>query len=136
MSYQDDLITHLIEYKRNHLGAPPAGTYRYHRRDVSREHILPIQSSRLNFLAEARGEIEAFLNLNPHVKLHQYFHHLNSSQAFALNLFVPFFEGGTPASTALLCALGQQGTLVRWEPESIVDRSEAAVVSPDVVEIR
>jgi hypothetical protein len=29
MSYQDDLITHLIEYKRSHLGAPPVGTYRY-----------------------------------------------------------------------------------------------------------
>ncbi len=83
MSYQDDLIAHLIEYKRNHLGAPPAGTYRYRGRDVLCEHILPIQARRLNCLKESREEIASFLRSNPRVKLHKYFHHLNSSQAFA-----------------------------------------------------
>jgi restriction endonuclease-like protein len=124
MSYQDDLIAHLIEYKRNRLGAPPAGTYRYRGRDVRREHILPIEARRLNFLEESREEIVSFLRSNPQVKLHKYFHHLNSSQAFALNLFVPFFEGGPAASTALLSALGQHATLVGWEPESVPDTAE------------
>ncbi len=124
MSYQDDLIAHLIEYKRNHLGAPPAGIYRYRGRDAFREHILPIEGSRLNFLEESRQEIASFLKSNPQVKLHKYFHHLNSSQAFALNLFVPFFEGGPAASTALLSALGQHATLAQWEPESIPDTAE------------
>ncbi len=124
MSYQDDLIAHLIEYKRSQLGAPPAGTYRYRGRQVDREHILPDQAKRLNFIEETREEIESFLRFNPQVKLHRYFHHLNSSQAFAPNLFVPFFEGGSAASSALLNAFGQRSTLVDWEPESVPDPAE------------
>jgi hypothetical protein len=124
MSYQDDLIAHLIKYKRNQLGSPPAGTYRYRGRDVFREHILPTKARRLNLLEESREQIESFLSSNSRVRLHKYFHHLNSSQAFALNLFVPFFEGGPAASSALLGALGQQATLVGWEPESVPDPAE------------
>jgi hypothetical protein len=44
-------------------------------------------------------------------KCHQYLHHLNSSQAFAFNLFFPYFSGGPEAASALLRALGQEGVL-------------------------
>lgn len=124
MSYQDDLIAHLIAYKRKHLGALPVGTFRHRGRNFSYEHILPTRGSQLNFLAESREEIDSYLKSNPQVKLHRYFHHLNSSQAFALNLFVPFFEGGYEASNALLTALGQHSALAHWEPESIPDPIE------------
>jgi hypothetical protein len=124
MSYQDDLIAHLIAYKRRHLGDCPAGTFRHRGQNLLYEHILPTGGSRLNFLAESREEIASFPDSHPQVKLHRYFHHLNSSQAFALNLFVPFFEGGHEASNALLAALGQQSALVHWEPESIPDTTE------------
>jgi len=124
MSYQDDLIAHLVSYKRTQLGDPPAGTFRHRGKDLAYEHILPKRSSQLNFLAESRDEIVTFLRAHPQVKLHRYFHHLNSSQAFALNLFVPFFEGGRKASSSLLAALGQKGDLLRWEPEAIPDLLE------------
>ena len=91
MSYQDDLIAHLIAYKQKHLGGPPAGIFRHRGQDLSYEHILPARGSQLNFLDDSREEITSFLRSNPQVTLHKYFHHLNSSQAFALNLFVPFF---------------------------------------------
>lgn len=124
MSYQDELITHLTAYKQTHLGGPSAGTYRHRGRDVPYAHILPTRCSRLNFLEESRDEITSFLRANPQIKLHKYFHHLNSSQAFALNLLVPFFEGGPSASRALLAALGQQTELLCWEPEAIPDPTE------------
>lgn len=119
ISYQDKLKAHLTAYKHEHLGGPPPGIYK----DKHYEHILP--DRQLNFLAEFRNEINSYLEKsNPQIKLHKYFHHLNSSQAFTLNLFVPFFEGGVEASNALLTALGQRAELVRWAPEAIPDISE------------
>lgn len=124
MSYQDELIAHMIEYKNAHLGELPDGTYRHRGKELPYEHILPTRGSQLNFIAESRDQITSFLKSNLQVKLHKYFHHLNSSQKFALNLFVPFFEGGPDASCALLAALGQRTELVRWEPEAIPDTTE------------
>lgn len=126
MSYQDDLIAHLTSYKHLHLGSPPAGNYRHRGRDLRYEHVLPTPGSPLNFLEESRDEIASFMKANRRVKLHRYFHHLNSSQAFALNLFVPFFEGEPEASRALLAALGQKVDLVRWEPEAVPDLAEGS----------
>jgi hypothetical protein len=54
--------------------------------------------------------------------LHQFFHHLNSSQAFALNLFFPFFEG--VASPSLIRALGLNGGMKKWYPEHVGDATE------------
>jgi hypothetical protein len=56
--------------------------------------------------------------LYPH-KRHRYFHHLNSSQAFAFNLFFPYFSGGQQSASALLRAFGQDGILAEWEPEAV-----------------
>jgi len=114
----------MIEYKHAHLGELPAGTYRYRGQELPYEHILPPRGCKLNFITESRDQITSFLKSNSQVKLHKYFHHLNSSQAFALNLFVPFFERGPVASRALLAALGQRTGLVCWEPEAIPDITE------------
>jgi hypothetical protein len=124
MAYQEELIQHLTSYKRAHLGNPPAGRFRHRGQDYLYEHILPVSGRQLNLLNESRDQIERFLGANPRITLHRYFHHLNSSQAFALNLFVPYFEGGEDASSALLEALGQRGKLVRWEVEAIPDLVE------------
>jgi hypothetical protein len=125
MSYQEELKEHLIAYKHKHLGSPPAGTYRHLGQELSYEHILPNKDKgRINFLEESRDHIKSFLESNRQIKLHKYFHHLNSSQAFALNLFVPFFEGGAIASSALLNALGQRAELTNWELEAVPDTAE------------
>jgi hypothetical protein len=50
------------------------------------DHILPINQNEKNIITEIRSEFWSFFKLN-NIKLHQYFHHLNSSQALCFNLF-------------------------------------------------
>jgi hypothetical protein len=118
LSYQDDLKKHLAEFKRENLGITLPGVFRYRGRDVHRHHILPLANSVANLLEEAVPAASAFLAIHPH-KRHRYFHHLNSSQAFAFNLFFPYFSGEPESATALLRALGQNGILAEWEPEAV-----------------
>jgi hypothetical protein len=124
MSYQNCLKAHLASYKRATLGDLPAGSFDHHGRLLACGHILPTSNWPLNLIAESRDKVLSFLRANPQIKLHKYFHHLNSSQAFALNLFVPYFEGGLAASSALLGAFGQWGRLGRWDLEAIPDPTE------------
>jgi hypothetical protein len=118
VSYQDDLKKHLADYKRRNLGISTPGVFRYRGRDVRRHHILPLANASANLLEEAEPAASAFLSVNPH-KRHRYFHHLNSSQAFAFNLFFPYFSGEPESASALLRALGQPGILAEWEPEVV-----------------
>ena len=118
MGYQDDLKKHLADYKRRNLGISAPGVFRYRGRDVRHHHILPLANSSANLLEEAEPAASAFLAAHPD-KRHRYFHHLNSSQAFAFNLFFPYFSGEQESASALLRALGQDGTLAGWEAEAV-----------------
>jgi hypothetical protein len=118
VSFQDKLKKHLADYKRGHLGISEPGVFLYRGREVSQEHILPRAEAYRNLLEEAEPEARAFFKNHPR-KRHRYFHHLNSSQAFAFNLFFPYFYGGPEAASALLRALGQEGVLVGCEPEAV-----------------
>jgi hypothetical protein len=93
VSYQDDLKKHLAEYKRVHLGVSEPGIFRYRGRQVLHHHILPSAQAVRNLLHDAEPSASAFLKENPR-KRHKDFHHLNSSQAFAFNLFFPYFSAG------------------------------------------
>lgn len=125
MSYQDDLKKHLADYKRLCLGISEPGVFRYRGRDVPQDHILPLPNASRNLLEEAEPAASAFLAAN-HRKRHRYFHHLNSSQAFAFNLFFPYFSGKPDSASALLRALGREGALADWEPEAVPDRDEGS----------
>jgi hypothetical protein len=92
MSYQDELKYHLAEFKRFHLGIAEPGLFRFRGRNLEYHHILPAAHALANLLLEAEPAAKAFLAANPR-KRHRYFHHLNSSQAFAFNLFFPYFSG-------------------------------------------
>jgi hypothetical protein len=118
LSYPDDLKKHLADFKRRNLGISAPGVFRYRGRDVRYHHILPLANSSANLLEEAAPAASAFLAAHPQ-KRHQYFHHLNSSQAFAFNLFFPYFSGEPESASALLRALGQDGILAEWEPEAV-----------------
>lgn len=118
VSYQDDLKKHLVEFKRQILGISEPGVFRYRGRDVKHHHILPLAKASANLFQEAEAAANAFLASNPR-KRHRYFHHLNSSQAFAFNLFFPYFSSEPDSATALLRALGQDGVLDEWEPEAV-----------------
>jgi hypothetical protein len=102
--YVQALQIHLGRYKAARLGITDAGIYRHQGRDLSYDHVLPVELRWLNLLETYRAEIRDYLKARPQLQLHKFFHHLNSSQAFALNLFFPFFDSGHGAS--LVRALG------------------------------
>jgi hypothetical protein len=116
-SFKDRFLTHLHAYRRDELGIDRPGKFNYRGALVEREHILD-GDKWLNIPSGMREQVRTHVEAKG-IKLHQYFHHLNSSQAFALALFVPFFGGGADAASALLSALGQPGQLVGWETEAI-----------------
>lgn len=124
MSYRNNLVQHLQSYKKGQLGIEAPGFFRYRGVDVKRDHILPVSEKWANLLPAGQDVIRAYLDRHPAIVLHRYFHHLTSSQAFAFNLFIPFFEGGPNSSRALLRAFGQNGNLRNWKLEATPDRRE------------
>ena len=125
-NYAKHLNVHLASYKARCLGKFDPGTFMYRGRELRYEHILPKEHGWLNLLAPYRSDIQQYLAARPTITLHRFFHHLNSSQAFALNLFFPYFEkGGDPQ---LLAAMGSAGQLSSWDPECIVDVDEGTNV--------
>lgn len=123
-NYKRVLTKHLAEYAHDRLGVRESGTYG----SRTYRHILPEGLRYLNFLEGFRAEVTAYLKSAPRVKLHTYFHHLNSSQAFALNLFFPFFSSGAQASGVLTAALGTGGAPTWWEFEHVPDAVEGSNV--------
>lgn len=125
-TYAKALQRHLAAYKASLLGVKASGTFVHNVRELHYSHILPRDLRWLNVLEPIRTGVREYLELHPDVKLHRYFHHLNSSQAFALNLFFPFFEQGSPAP--LLHALGLPGEMTRWQPEHVAVAEEGTNV--------
>lgn len=78
---------HLAEYKRGELKINEDGIYKKDRKP--RTHILPEKEQQQNILPSFRGSFWAFHETSD-IKLHNDFHHLNSSQALCFNLFSPF----------------------------------------------
>jgi hypothetical protein len=127
MSYQERMKNHLSEYKVQHLGISECGTYRYRDQNIEYPHILPKSLQWKNILKPFREEVREYSQNE--IKLHKYFHHLNSSQAFALNLFIPFF-GVQPSERALLLkALGlSDNGGDEWHAEYVPDSHEGTNV--------
>jgi hypothetical protein len=123
MNYQSALTRHLVKYKHTVLGIAEPGLYRHRGVNLRYDHILPINHRYSNLLTEAEPLARLFIQ-NQRGKLHRYFHHLNSSQALAFNLFLPFFSSGSMAAAALLRAFGQQSELAEWRLEDIPDKVE------------
>src|SRR6266513_2343559 len=128
MTYQDRLNKHLAEYKRATLDLHEKGVYLHRGKRHFYDHILPTEAAWFNLLDQFRRPMQTFFASNPRIKRHRYFHHLNSSQAFAFNLFFPYFENGSGAARVLLRALGQDASFQNWKPESIpVEEEETNV---------
>lgn len=124
MNYQSRLKDHLKKYKKDVLQITEAGLYRRGTAELPHEHILPDEHEWLNLLEPTRINVRKYLAAHPAVTLHKDFRYLNSSQAFAFNLFFPFFLERNQTSGILLRALGQAGVVEEWEPESIPDPVE------------
>lgn len=110
MSYQSALREHLASYASKKLGVSEEGKFR----GKSYPHILPIELEYLNILEPIRAEVQCYLKNNRNIKLHQCFHHLNSSQAFAFNLFYPYFSKNGLSANILSGALGFKTSVVNW----------------------
>ena len=102
MAFRDQACAHLSGYRKNHLGIAEEGIF-FHRGQPHRKgHILPKGLERQNLLPPY-GE-RFFSSQHGGTKLHQYFHHLNSSQGLCINLFFPLLEEG--ALSLLVRSLG------------------------------
>jgi hypothetical protein len=119
LDFRDALKERLVAYKRRELRVREDGTWG----KQAYPHILPDSLGHLNLIAPIRDDCLAYIKAT-RIKLHQYFHHLNSSQAFAFNLFFPLFNGGSDCVSALLDAIGVSGDLRKWAFEAIPDREE------------
>ena len=121
-NYSQHMKRQLEAYKLERLGVKESGTFLFRGREITRAHILPPALAWLNILETIRREVQSYPRGHPPIVLHEYFHHLNSSQAFALNLFFPFFEAGV--GEVLLEAMGLPADCAGWEFEHIADTRE------------
>ena len=86
--YVARLQHHLVNYKTSVLGVHESGFWGTP--PQSYDHILPVRLRELNIVAPLR---DTFWREQCRVgwKLHQYFHHLSSSQALAFNLLFSIY---------------------------------------------
>jgi hypothetical protein len=87
-------------------------------------HILPRDLRWLNIPEPFRSEVRGYVSSEERIPLHRYFHHLNSSQAFAFSLFYPYL---TLAKGDLAAALGV-ASIESWSFEIIPEPDEGTNV--------
>lgn len=88
MNFRDLACKHLSQYKVDVLGVQEDGIFPYRGQNVPKSHILPITHKQENILEKYRAPFWRS-DYARTIKLHQFFHHLNSSQALCINLFYP-----------------------------------------------
>jgi|WetSurSiteA1Bulk_404760.scaffolds.fasta_scaffold01242_9 hypothetical protein len=89
MGYNQLIKQHLADYKSKTLGIRRDGMWKQNNKHYP--HILPEEREILNILPAYREDFCEYFDNNG-IKLHQDFHHLNSSQAMCFNLFFPFLS--------------------------------------------
>ncbi|MEZ5064069.1 MAG: hypothetical protein R3B81_05000 [bacterium] len=120
MPYADQARQHLSNYKRQTLRVLEDGEWR--KQGPKYSHILPDWEGGLNLLEPFREEMNTYLSAR--VKKHRGFHHLNSSQAMALNLFYPALQSA-PMQRCLTQALADSDrTIADWHFEWVADSKE------------
>lgn len=85
-NFQGDRKAKLSTYKKAYLT-----TEQGHWCDLPYDHILPLEQKEKNIIEAFRDDFWAY-HKGTDIKLHQDFHHLNSSQALCFNLFFPLFH--------------------------------------------
>jgi hypothetical protein len=103
-NFSKQALEHLSRYKEEVLGVCEVGKFTHRGEELHKRHILPKAKQHLNLLPLVRGCFTTLKDTGGRpLKWHRYFHHLNSSQALAVNLFQPFLT--TPARQSLLASL-------------------------------
>lgn len=120
-TYKSTLQNHLARYKRRRLGISADGLWRKNQKSYA--HILPEELRKLNIIEGIRAEFWEYRQKTK-IKLHDDFHHLNSSQAMCFNLMFPLLNSdeGTKSLQRLL-GFGR-GEVQAVEFEKVADRKE------------
>jgi hypothetical protein len=119
-TYGERLKRHLTDYRWARLGVKARGTFQHKGKELHYGYILPSELKWLNILEPYRKEIREYMEARKSLTPHRYFHHLNSSQAFALNLFIPFLLNDRQSlATAFGCE-----AIESFQPERVQDISE------------
>jgi hypothetical protein len=92
MSFRNMACEHLAQYKVHALGMQEDGLFHHRGRGIPKAHILPIVHRDRNILESYR--VRFWSSTYSQVRLHRFFHHLNSSQALCINLFYPLIDNG------------------------------------------
>ena len=91
MSYIKVVKKHLTDYKTKTLGIKEPGIFKHQGTYHELGHILPAKlGGFLNIMESYR--VDFFGSKFADIKFHQFFHHLNSSQALCINLFYPLIK--------------------------------------------
>jgi hypothetical protein len=105
--YSHKLNQHQALYKESWLAVTEPGMWVLKGKPLSYRYIVAREQHALNLLRGIRRSCLAYLeSYSPPIKLHKYFHHLNSSQAMCFNLFFPFVDGDLGRMASLLQVLG------------------------------
>jgi hypothetical protein len=123
-TYQQKLERHLSWYRRYRLGVAQPGTFKHRGCEKPYGHILPRELRWLNVPEAFRFEVRDYISRNRQIRLHKYFHHLNSSQAFAFNLFYPF---SSCAKDTLAIGLGAS-SIAECTFEKVIDTEDGTSV--------
>ncbi len=93
------ILAHLSKYKADILGVQTNGKWQGNQKEYS--HILPKNQVAKNLIDKGYQNFIFEWIINSGGKLHGGFHHLNSSQALAFNLFVPLIIENCLQTTVL-----------------------------------
>jgi len=120
MSFQNERKTKLSNYKLTDITSEK-GEWR----TLFYDHILPIGQLEKNIISPIRKDFWSYYK-SVDIKLHQYFHHLNSSQALCFNLFFPLFYYDKNLLNYVLKDLMEveNGDIIECEFEKILDSKE------------
>lgn len=120
MDFGQMMKDHLSNYKVKKLAITRPEKWRGGHLDY--HYILPANKRELNLLDNYRQETHQYINDNA-VKLHQYFHHLNSSQAVCFNFFYPLIaENQLPLLLKVLHLKDEE--ISEWSFEKMLGEGE------------
>lgn len=121
-SYAEKAKRHLSRYRTTRLGVRERGRPKGKAQEYG--HIVPETLRQLNIIEGYRAEISEWLrSQRSGIKLHDGFHHLNSSQAACLNLFWPMLNSDQPSLIAESLGLGPTKVSC-WEFEKVENSAE------------
>jgi len=120
INFQENRKTKLSDYKFANIT-----TQKGEWRTLLYDHILPISAKEQNIISPIRTDFWSYQR-SANIKLHEYFHHLNSSQALCFNLFFPLFYYDLELLTYALNDLMEikNGKIKKCEFEKILDSKE------------